>query len=115
MLILSKNQKGPVTTNEVAGKTIKETIGIVKGEIVQSKHFGRDFMAGMKTIVGGEIKGYTEMIREARQIATKRMVEEAEALGADAIVGVKYGSSAVMQGAAEIIVYGTAVKLKASK
>ena len=103
------------STETIVGETITESLGIVKGEIVQSKHLGRDFMAGMKTIVGGEIKGYTEMIREARQIATKRMVEEAKALGADAIVGVKYGSSAVMQGAAEIIVYGTAVKLKASK
>lgn len=89
-----------------------EVLGLVKGEIVQSKHFGRDFMAGMKTLVGGEIKGYTEMIREARQIATRRMVDEAEKLGADAIVGVKYGSSAVMQGAAEVIAYGTAVKFK---
>ena len=99
-----------VTTDEIAGKTITENLGIVKGEIVQSKNLGRDFMAGMKTIVGGEIKGYTEMLREARQIATKRMVDEAESMGADAIVGVRYGSSAVMQNAAEIIVYGTAVK-----
>ncbi len=101
-----------VSTNEIIGKEIQETLGVVKGEIVQSKNFGRDFMAGMKTLVGGEIKGYTEMIREARQIATKRMVDEAEALKADAIVGVRYGSSSVMQGCAEIIVYGTAVKLK---
>ena len=89
-----------------------EALGLVKGEIVQSKHMGRDFMAGMKTLVGGEIKGYTEMIREARQIATERMIEEAVKLGADAIVGVKFGSSAVMQGAAEVIAYGTAVKFK---
>ncbi|MBR3211206.1 MAG: YbjQ family protein [Bacilli bacterium] len=101
-----------VTTEEIKGKEIKETLGVVKGEIVQSKNIGRDFMAGMKTLVGGEIAGYTEMIREARQIATKRMVEEAEKLGADAVVGIRYGSSAVMQGAAEIIVYGTAVKIK---
>ena len=101
-----------VTTEEIVGEKIEKTLGIVKGEIVQSKNFGRDFMAGMKTLVGGEIKGYTEMIREARQIATKRMVDEAESLGADAVIGVRYGSSAVMQGAAEIIVYGTAVKLK---
>ena len=91
---------------------IKEVLGLVKGEIVQSKHLGKDFMAGMKTIVGGEIKGYTEMISEARSIATERMISEAKELGADAIVGIKYGSSAIMQGAAEIIVYGTAVKLK---
>ena len=101
-----------VSTEQIEGRTIKESLGIVKGEIVQSKNLGRDFMAGMKTLVGGEIKGYTEMIREARQIATKRMVDEAERLGADAVVGIRYGSSAVMQGAAEIIVYGTAVKLK---
>ena len=101
-----------VSTEYIAGKDIKESLGIVKGEIVQSKNIGRDFMAGMKTIVGGEISGYTEMLQEARQIATKRMVDEAKKLDADAIVGVKYASSAVMQGAAEIIVYGTAVKLK---
>ena len=89
-----------------------EALGLVKGEVVQSKHLGRDFMAGMKTIVGGEIKGYTEMIQEARKIATDRMIAEAESLGADAIVGVKYGSSAVMQSASEVIAYGTAVKFK---
>ena len=87
-----------------------EVIGVVKGTIVQSKNLGRDFMAGMKTLVGGEIVGYTEMLTEARQIATKRMVDEAEQLGADAIVGVRYASSSVMQGAAEVLAYGTAVK-----
>ena len=101
-----------VSIDSIPGETIVETLGIVKGEVVQSKHLGRDFMAGMKTIVGGEIKGYTEMIREARQIATDRMVEEATKLGADAIVGVRYGSSAVMQGASEMLAYGTAVKIK---
>ena len=89
-----------------------EALGMVKGTVVQSKHFGKDFMAGMKTLVGGEIVGYTEMLNEARQIATKRMVDEAKALGADAVVGVTYGSSAVMQGAAEVIAYGTAVRFK---
>ena len=88
-----------------------EVLGLVKGTIVQTKNLGRDFMAGMKTLVGGEIVGYTEMLNEARQIATKRMVDEAEALGADAVVGVRYGSSQVMQGAAEVVAYGTAVKL----
>lgn len=91
-----------------------EVLGLVKGTVVQSKNFGRDFMAGMKTLVGGEIKSYTEMLNEARQIATKRMVDEATALGADAIVGVRFGSSAVMQGAAEVIAYGTAVKTSTS-
>ena len=94
----------------VPGKEI-EALGMVKGTVVQSKNIGRDFMAGMKTLVGGEIVGYTEMLIEARQIATKRMVDEAEALGADAVVNVRYGSAAVMQGAAEMIAYGTAVKL----
>ena len=89
-----------------------EALGIVKGTVVQSKNFGKDFMAGMKTLVGGEITGYTEMLVEARQIATKRMVDEANAMGADAIVNIRFGSSAVMQGAAEVIAYGTAVKLK---
>ena len=95
--------------DRIPGKEI-EALGIVKGSVVQSKNFGKDFMAGMKTLVGGEIVGYTEMLNEARQIATKRMVDAAEALGADAIVGVRYASSAVMQGAAEVIAYGTAVK-----
>ena len=100
-----------VSIDSIPGKNF-EALGMVKGTIVQSKNFGRDFMAAMKTLVGGEIKGYTEMLNEARQVATKRMVDEATALGADAIVGVRYGSSAVMQGAAEIVAYGTAVKFK---
>lgn len=92
-----------------------EALGLVKGTVVQSKNFGKDFMAGMKTLVGGEIRGYTEMLVEARQIATKRMVDEAAALGADAIINIRFGSSAVMQGAAEVIAYGTAVRLKEKK
>ena len=88
-----------------------EALGMVKGTVVQSKHFGRDFMASMKTLVGGEIVGYTEMLNEARQIAVKRMVDEAKALGADAVVGIRYGSAQVMQGAAEVLAYGTAVKI----
>lgn len=101
-----------VNTEYIPNKEIIEVVGMVKGEIVQSKHLGRDFMAGLKTIVGGEIKGYTEMIAEARKIATDRMIKEAEKLGADAIVGIRYSSSAVMQGASEILAYGTAVKIK---
>lgn len=93
----------------VPGREI-EALGLVKGSVVQSKNFGKDFMAGMKTLVGGEIAGYTEMLNEARQIATKRMVDAAGALGADAVVGLRYASSSVMQGAAEVIAYGTAVK-----
>ena len=97
-----------VSIDTIPGKNY-EVLGIVKGTIVQTKNIGRDFMAGMKTIVGGEIVGYTEMLNEARQIATKRMVDEAEVLRADAVVGVRYGSSQVMQGAAEVIAYGTAI------
>ena len=88
-----------------------EALDIVKGTVVYSKNFGRDFMAGMKTLVGGEIVGYTEMLNEARQIATKRMVDAAEALGADAIVGARYASSSVMQGAAEGVAGGAAVEV----
>ena len=101
-----------VTIDYVPGKEL-EPFGIVKGTTVQSKHFGKDFMAGMKTLVGGEIVAYKEMIEEARQIATKRMVDEAQALGADAVVNVRYATSSVMQGASEVVVYGTAVKYRA--
>ena len=100
-----------VNIDHIPGKEL-EALGIVKGTVVQSKNFGKDFMAGMKTLVGGEITSYTEMLVEARQIATKRMVDEAEALGADAVINVRYGSASMMQGAAEVVVYGTAVKIK---
>ena len=98
-----------ITIDTIPGQNY-EVLGVVKGTVVYSKNFGRDFMAGMKTLVGGEIVGYTEMLNEARQIATKRMVDEAETLGADAVVGLRYASSSVMQGAAEVVAYGTAVK-----
>ena len=100
-----------LSINHIPGTEV-EALGLVKGTVVQTKNFGKDFMAGMKTLVGGEIKGYTEMLVEARQIATKRMVDEAEALGGDAVINVRFGSSAVMQGAAEVIAYGTAVRFK---
>lgn len=100
-----------LSIDHVPGREM-EALGLVKGTVVQSKNFGKDFMAGMKTLVGGEISGYTEMLIEARQIATKRMVDEAKSMGADAVVGVRFGSSSVMQGAAEVLAYGTAVKLK---
>ncbi|MGN0131124.1 MAG: YbjQ family protein [Lachnospiraceae bacterium] len=87
-----------------------EVLEIVKGNVVMTKNVGRDIMAGFKTLVGGEIAGYTEMMNQARQMAVKRMVDEAEALGADAIINIRYASSSVMQGAAEIIAYGTAVR-----
>lgn len=97
--------------DHVPGQEI-EALGIVKGTVVHSKNLGKDFMAGMKTLVGGEITGYTEMLTEARQIATKRMVDEAGAMGADAIINIRFGSASVMHSAAEVIAYGTAVKLK---
>lgn len=100
-----------VNTDYISGKEL-ETLGIVKGSIVQTKNFGKDFMAGIKTLVGGEVTEYTDMLNQARQIAVKRMVDEAQNLGADAIVNVRYASSSVMQGAAEVIAYGTAVKYK---
>ena len=99
-----------VTTDTVAGKEITIPLGVVTGNVVQSKHIGRDIMAGLKSIVGGEIRGYTEMLTEARNIATERMIEQATMLGADAIVGVRYTTSAIVDGASELLVFGTAVR-----
>ena len=101
-----------VNIDYLPGYEIVEALGIVKGQTVQSKNIGKDIGAGFKTIVGGELASYTDMLKEARQIATKRLVDEAESLGADAIINIRYGSSSVMSGAAEIIAYGTAVKIK---
>ena len=98
-----------VNTDYITGKQL-ETLTLVKGSTIQSKNMGKDIAQAFKSMVGGELKSYNEMMNEARALATKRMVEEAEALGADAVVNVRYASSAVMQGAAEVIVYGTAVK-----
>lgn len=100
-----------VNTDYISGKEL-ETLGIVKGNVVQCRNVGRDFMAGLKTLVGGELQEYTEMLNQARQIAIKRMVDEAESLGADAVINIRYASSSIMQGAAEVIAYGTAVKYK---
>lgn len=100
-----------VNTDFISGKEI-ETLAIVKGSVIQAKHIGRDIMSGLKSLVGGELKGYSEMINEARARATKRMASEAEKLGADGVINIRYASSTVMQGAAEILVYGTAVKFK---
>ena len=98
-----------VNTDYITGKEL-ETLGLVKGSTIQSKHLGKDIAQAFKSMVGGELKAYNEMMNEARALATKRMVAEAEALGADAVVNVRYASSAIMQSAAEVIVYGTAVK-----
>lgn len=98
-----------VTIDHIPGRNY-EVLGVVKGNVVQSKNFGKDFMSAMKGLVGGEIVAYTEMLAEARQIATGRMVKEAEAMGADAVLNLRYASSSVMQSAAECIAYGTAVR-----
>jgi uncharacterized protein YbjQ (UPF0145 family) len=98
-----------VNTEYVSGKQLI-TLGLVKGSTIQSKNIGRDITQSFKTLVGGELKAYTQMMNEARDLATSRMVAEAEALGADAIVNIRFASSAVMQGAAEVMAYGTAVK-----
>ena len=99
-----------VTTIEmVPGREIKEHLGLVQGNTVRTKHVGRDIMAGLKNIVGGELQGYTELLDEARSEATERMISEARALGANAVVNVRFSTSAVTQGASELYVYGTAV------
>lgn len=100
-----------VTTDFVSGKEI-ETIGVVQGSMIQSKNIGRDIMSGLKMIVGGELQQYGKMISEARTVATDRMAEEAAELGADAVINLRYSTSAVMQGAAEVLAYGTAVKFR---
>ena len=101
------------TTETIPGKEIEEIVGIVIGNVVQAKHIGRDIMAGLKTIVGGEIRGYTEMLTEARDIAMQRLVADASNKGADAVVGIRFTTSAIMDGSCEIMVFGTAVKLQA--
>ena len=98
-----------VNTDYISGKEL-EILSLVKGSTIQSKNIGKDIALSFKTLVGGELKAYNEMMNEARALATKRMVAEAEELGADAVINIRYASSSVMQGAAEVIVYGTAVK-----
>ena len=99
------------TTPDIAGKKISETLGIVRGNVIQARWVGRDILAGLKTIVGGEIKSYTDLLTKARDEALKRMVADAKQMKADAIVNVRFATSDVMQGAAEVLAYGTAVKL----
>jgi len=98
-----------VTTDEIANKKIVDVLGTVQGSTVQSKHVGRDIGASFKTLIGGEIEGYSDLMLEARSIAQERMIDEAHKLGANAIVGMRYQTSQVMNGAAEVIAYGTAV------
>lgn len=98
-----------VNTDYISGKNF-EMLGLIKGSTIQSKNLGKDITQGFKTLVGGELKAYNEMMNDARALATKRMVEEANSLGADAIINIRYASAAIMQGAAEVMAYGTAVK-----
>ncbi|MDX1682819.1 MAG: heavy metal-binding domain-containing protein [Phycisphaeraceae bacterium] len=101
-----------VNTEEVPGRPIKEVLGIVQGNTIRAKHFGRDIAASFKNLVGGELKGYTELLTEARRQALERMIAQAEQLGAEAVVNVRFTTSAVAQGAAELYAYGTAVRLE---
>jgi uncharacterized protein YbjQ (UPF0145 family) len=96
----------------VPGRAIVEHYGLVQGSTIRAKHIGRDIMASLKNFVGGELKGYTQLMREARDEATERMVAQAEQLGANAIVNVRYATSSVAQGAAELFAYGTAVRIE---
>ncbi|GAG33471.1 unnamed protein product [marine sediment metagenome] len=100
-----------ITTETIKGREIGEVLGLVRGNTIRARHMGRDIMAGLRNIVGGEIKEYTRMLSQARNQAVERMVKEAEELGADAVIGMRFTTSQTMSGAAEILAYGTAVKL----
>lgn len=100
------------TTEKLEGYEVVETLGLVMGNVVYSKHLGKDIAAAFKTLAGGEIKSYTELLTKARNIALQRMIAEAEKLNADAVIGLRFGGSSIMQSAAEVLAYGTAVKLR---
>ena len=99
-------------TESIPGRQIVEFYGVVTGNTVRAKHVGRDIMAGLKNIVGGELKGYTELLQDSRQEATDRMIEQAQSMGANAVVHVRFATSSISQGAAELFAYGTAVKVQ---
>lgn len=98
--------------DSVPGRRVVEHLGLVQGSTIRAKHLGRDFAAGLKNIVGGELKGYTELLQESRAEATNRMIAQAEALGANAVLNVRFTTSSVAQGASEILAYGTAVRVE---
>ena len=100
------------TIDRIPGHEVIEVLGLVQGNTIRARHLGRDIMAGLRNVVGGEIRDYTQMLTEARQLAIQRMVKEAERLGADAILGVRLATAQTMAGAAEVLAYGTAVRLK---
>jgi uncharacterized protein YbjQ (UPF0145 family) len=99
------------TLESVPGKSITQHLGLVQGSTVRAKHAGRDIMAGLKNIFGGELKGYTELLHESREEAINRMVEQAQSIGANAILNIRFSTSSITQGASELFTYGTAVKL----
>ena len=99
-------------TETIPGRRIVEFYGVVTGNTVRAKHVGRDIMAGLKNIVGGELKGYTELLQDSRKEATERMIEQAQSMGANAVVNVRYATSSISQGAAELFAYGTAVRVE---
>ncbi|UCD07152.1 MAG: YbjQ family protein [Candidatus Aenigmatarchaeota archaeon] len=101
-----------VTSDHVEGKRVVKTLGMVKGNTIRAKHIGKDIVAGLRNIVGGEIKEYTEMMAESREQAISRMMEDAEKIGANGVINVRFSTSMVMGGAAELLAYGTAVKLE---
>jgi len=98
-------------TESIPGRKIVEFYGVVTGNTVRAKHVGRDIMAGLKNIVGGELKGYTELLQDSRMEATERMIEQAQSMGANAVVNVRFATSSISQGAAELFAYGTAVRV----
>ena len=100
------------TSSQVHGRTIKKTVGLVKGSTIRARHLGRDIMAVIRSLVGGEITDYTKMMAEAREEALQRMIEDAERKGANAVIDMRFGTSMIMQNAAEVIAYGTAVTLE---
>ena len=101
-----------ITTEQIEGKRITETLGLVRGSTIRARHIGRDIMAGLRNVVGGEVKDYTVMLAQAREEALQRMIEQAEKMGANAIIGTRFVTSMVMSGAAEMVAYGTAVKVE---
>ncbi len=112
---MSANSTGTIiisNTDSIPGRRIVEFYGVVTGNTVRAKHIGRDFMAGLKNIVGGELKGYTELLQDSRTEATSRMVEQAQSMGANAVVNIRFATSSISQGAAELFAYGTAVRVE---
>ena len=101
-----------VTTEHIEGKRITETLGLVRGNTIRARHIGRDIMAGLRNVVGGEVKEYTVMLAQAREEALQRMIEQAEKMGANAIIGTRFVTAMIMAGAAEMVAYGTAVKVE---